>query len=75
MSTVFVLQFIPAQNSLSFSSHGIPGCRFPLNVPPPLSLEVSIQMCCENNFIELNCLALISQLLSISKSIDRLAQK
>ena len=35
MSTVFVLQFIPAQISLSFSSHGIPGCRFPLNVPPP----------------------------------------
>ena len=32
MSTVFVLQFIPAQNSLSFSSHGIPGCRFPLEV-------------------------------------------
>ena len=30
MSTVFVLHKI-----LFFSSHGIPGCRFPINVPPP----------------------------------------
>ena len=59
LSTIFVLQFIPAENSLSFSSHGISGCRFPLNVPlrpppPPPPLKVSTQMCYENNFIKLN---------------------
>ena len=41
--TVFVLQFIPA---LLFSSHGISGCRFPLNLPPNLAYQ--LQMCYEN---------------------------
>ena len=46
MSTVFVLQCIPAQNSLLFSSHGISGRRFPLNLPPNLAYQ--LQMCYEN---------------------------
>ena len=44
--TVFVWQFIPAQNSLLFSSHGISGCRFPLNLPPNLAYQ--LEMCYEN---------------------------
>ena len=39
--TVFVLQFIPAQNSLLFSSHGISVCRFPLTSP---NLVYKLQM-------------------------------
>ena len=44
--TAFVLQFVPVQNSLLFSSHGISGCRFPLNLP--LNLAYQLQMCYEN---------------------------
>ena len=38
--TVFVLQFILAQNSLPFSSHGISGCRFPLNLATSLAYQL-----------------------------------
>ena len=69
--TVFVLQFIPAQNSVLFSSHGISGFRFSLNLPPKLAYE-SMKI---NNSIKLNYLVIILQLFSCCQSSDRLAQR
>ena len=47
MSTVFVLQFILAQNSLLFSSHGFSGCSFPpLNLLHNLAYQ--LQICYQN---------------------------
>ena len=58
MSTVLVLQFIPAQNSLLFSSDGISGCRFPLNLAPNLARTNYKCAMKINNLIKLNCLVL-----------------
>ena len=72
--TVFVLQFIPAQNSVLFSSHGISGfrfSRFSLNLPANLAYE-SMKI---NNSIKLNYLVIILQLFSCCQSSDRLAQR
>ena len=62
MSTVFVLQFIPAQNSLQFSAHGISVAGSPWITSPRTkctNYKCALKI---NNLIKLNSLAIILQL-------------